>query len=64
MFSLSHAMKTFLAGITYATFAGLCIIATTLIDIFKFNQLPKYLSYIGLLFIIIGVLLVNLLENN
>ena len=61
MFTLSIVMKTIPVGITYASFAGLCIIATTLIGIYKFNQMPDLYTIIGLTLIISGVLVVNLL---
>ena len=64
MYCLSQVMKTISAGYTYATFAGLCIIATTIIGILRFNQLPNFYAFIGLIFIIIGVVLVNLLGKN
>jgi small multidrug resistance pump len=48
-------------GITYASFAGLCIIATTIVGIYKFNQMPDLYTVIGLILIISGVLIVNLL---
>ena len=61
MFTLSIVMKTIPVGITYASFAGLCIIATTFVGIYKFNQIPNLYTIIGLILIISGVLLVNLL---
>mgnify|MGYP006211046593 CR=1 FL=1 len=64
MFCLSHVMKVLSAGMTYATFAGMCIISTTFIDVIKFNQWPNFYSFLGLLLIIIGVLLVNLISQN
>ena len=64
MFTLSIVMKTIPVGITYASFAGLCIVATSIVGIYKFNQMPSLYSIIGLVFIIIGVLMVNLLEKN
>ena len=64
MYALSLVMKNIPVGITYASFAGLCIIATVLVGIFKFNQIPNIYSLIGLVFIIVGVLMVNLLGNN
>ena len=64
MYCLSQVMKTISAGYTYATFAGLCIIATTIIGILRFNQWPNFYAFIGLIFIIIGVVLVNLLGKN
>ena len=61
MYTLSLVMKTIPVGITYASFAGLCIIATTLVGMYKFNQLPDLYTIIGLALIIAGVLIVNLL---
>ena len=61
MYALSLVMKSIPVGITYASFAGLCIIATTIIGIYKFNQMPDFYTIIGLALIISGVLIVNLL---
>ena len=61
MFMLSIVMKTIPVGITYASFAGLCIVATTFVGIYKFNQMPDLYTLIGLALIISGVLIVNLL---
>ena len=61
MYALSLVMKTIPVGITYASFAGLCIIATTVVGVFKFNQMPNLYTIIGLTLIIAGVLMVNLL---
>ena len=61
MFTLSIVMKIIPVGITYASFAGLCIIATTIVGIYKFNQMPDFYTIIGLTLIIAGVLIVNLL---
>ena len=61
MFTLSIVMKTIPVGITYASFAGLCIVATTFVGIYKFNQMPDLSTLIGLALIISGVLIVNLL---
>ena len=61
MYTLSIVMKTIPVGITYASFAGLCIIATTIVGVYKFNQLPDFYTVIGLALIISGVLIVNLL---
>ncbi len=64
MYALSLVMKNVPMGITYASFAGLTIIATVVVGIFKFNQIPNLYSLIGLALIIIGVLIVNLFGNN
>ena len=61
MYTLSLVMKTIPVGITYASFAGLCIIATTIVGMYKFNQMPNLSAIIGLTLIIAGVLIVNLL---
>jgi len=60
MFTLSLVMKIIPVGITYASFAGLCIIATTFVGIYRFNQIPDFLTIIGLILIISGVLIVNI----
>ena len=64
MYALSLVMKNIPMGITYASFAGLTIIATVIVGIIRFNQVPNLYSLIGLVFIIVGVLMVNLLGNN
>ena len=61
MYTLSIVMKTIPVGITYASFAGLCIIATTIVGVYKFNQMPDLYTIFGLILIITGVLIVNLL---
>ncbi len=61
MFTLSLVMKTIPVGITYASFAGLCIIATIIVGVVKFNQMPDIYTLLGTILIISGVLIVNLL---
>ena len=63
MYALSMVMKNIPMGITYASFAGLTILATVAVGVFRFNQIPNIYSIIGLLLIITGVLMVNLLGN-
>ena len=64
MYALSMVMKNIPMGVTYASFAGLTIISTVVVGIIRFNQIPSLYSIIGLAFIIVGVLMVNLLGNN
>jgi small multidrug resistance pump len=64
MYALSMVMKNSPMGITYASFAGLTIIATVIVGVIRFNQVPNLYSLIGLVFIIIGVLMVNLLGKS
>lgn len=61
MYALSNVMKAIPIGVTYASFAGLCIVATSAVGIIKFNQLPNLYTVVGLILIIVGVILVNLL---
>ena len=63
MYALSMVMKNIPMGITYASFAGLTIIATVIVGVFRFNQTPNLYSLIGLALIIAGVLMVNLLGD-
>ena len=64
MYTLSLVMKTIPVGVTYASFAGLCIIATSLVGIYKFNQIPDLFTIIGLILIISGVMIVNLVGKS
>ena len=64
MYALSMVMKNIPMGITYASFAGLAIIATVIVGVIRYNQVPNLYSMVGLGLIIIGVLMVNLLGNN
>ena len=63
MYTLSLVMKTIPVGVTYASFAGLCVVDTILIGIFKFNQMPDIFTILGMVLIISGVLIVNLLRK-
>ncbi len=61
MYSLSQVMKNIPVGITYASFAGITIIATTVIGVIKFSQMPNLYTIMGLGLIIAGVFMVNLM---
>ena len=63
MYALSLVMKNIPMGITYASFAGLTIIATVVVGVIRFNQVPNVYTMIGLGLIIVGVMMVNLLGN-
>ena len=63
MYTLSMVMKNIPMGITYASFAGLTILATVAVGVVRFNQIPNFYSVVGLILIIAGVLMVNLLGN-
>ncbi len=60
---LSHVVSFISIGVTYATWSGLGIAAITIIGVFKYNQIPNIPTVIGLGFIIIGVIIVNTMNN-
>ena len=64
MYSLSQVMKVIPIGVTYASFAGLTIVATATVGVFKFNQIPNLYALIGLGLIVAGVLMVNLMGKS
>ena len=64
MYTMSHVMKILPIGITYATWSGVGIVALSLIGILKYKQTPNIPTIIGLLFIIIGVIIVNTMNKN
>ena len=61
MFYLSQVTKSLPVGVTYASFAEICIIATSIVRVIKFNQVQSTATTIGLFLIIAGVMMVNLL---
>ena len=63
MFLMSHVMKILPVGITYATWSGIGIVALTLIGIIKYKQIPNLATIFGLILIIIGVVIVNLMND-
>ena len=63
MYTMSHAMKILPIGITYATWSGVGIIALSLIGIFKYKQIPNLATTIGLVLIIVGVVIVNTMND-
>ena len=60
LFCISKAMTVIPVGFTYATYGALTITAVTLFGIFKYNQTPNLYGTLGLVFIIIGVVLLNI----
>ena len=60
---MSHVVRFIPVGITYATWSGLGIAAITIIGIFKYNQIPNTATIIGLTLIIVGVVIVNTMND-
>ena len=60
---MSHAVGFVPLGIAYATWSGLGIIALTTVGIYKYNQVPNVPTIMGLIIIIVGVIIVNTMNN-
>ena len=60
---MSHVVGFIPVGITYATWSGLGIVAITIIGVFKYNQIPNIPTIIGLVLIIVGVIIVNTMND-
>ena len=61
MFSIAKAMSAIPIGFAYSTYSGLTVTGVVLFAILKFNQIPNIFGIIGIIFIIIGVVMVNYL---
>ena len=63
LYLMSHSMKFIPVGIVYATWAGLGIVAIAIIGVIKYKQIPNMPTIIGLGLIVIGVTIVNLMND-
>ena len=63
LYLMSHAMKIIPVGIVYATWAGLGIVAITIVAVIKYKQIPNIPTIIGLLLIVVGVAVVHLMND-
>tara|TARA_Y100000590_G_scaffold147786_1_gene169810 strand:- start:586 stop:927 length:342 start_codon:yes stop_codon:yes gene_type:complete len=63
LYLMSHAMKFIPVGIVYATWAGLGIVAITIVAVIKYKQIPNIPTIIGLLLIVVGVAVVHLMND-
>ena len=61
MFSLSKAMSAIPVGFAYSTYSGLTVTGVLVFAMIKYNQIPNMYALIGIVFIIIGVVMVNYL---
>ena len=61
MFSLAKGMSAIPVGFAYATYSATTVAAILLFGIIKYNQVPNIYGIIGIVLIIAGVLIVNLL---
>jgi small multidrug resistance pump len=63
IFCLSKTMNILPVGFAYASYGGLTITGVTLFAVFKYNQIPNIYGILGMLFIIVGVVLLNTLAK-
>ena len=63
LFLMSHSMKFIPVGIVYASWAGLGIVAITIIAVIKYKQIPNIPTINGLSLIVIGVFIVHLMND-
>ena len=61
MFSLAKGMSAIPVGFAYATYSAITVASILIFGIIKYNQIPNIYGIIGIVFIISGVLIVNLL---
>jgi len=60
---LSLSLRTIPVGIAYAIWSGVGIVLITIIGILVFKQTPDLPALIGLIFIIIGVAIINIFSK-
>ena len=61
MFSLAKGMSAIPVGFAYATYSAITVASILIFGIVKYNQMPNVYGLIGIILIIAGVLIVNLL---
>ena len=60
---LSFAIRTIPVGIAYAIWSGVGIVLITIVGAIFFKQIPDLPAIIGLAFIIVGVVILNLFSK-
>ena len=63
IYCLSKTMNILPVGFAYASYGGLTITGVTLFGVVKYNQIPDIYGVLGILFIIVGVVLLNTLAK-
>ncbi len=62
-FCLAHALKDIPVGIAYAIWAGVGIVLVAVIGAVIFKQMPDLPAIIGMVLIIAGVVIINVLSK-
>ena len=60
---LSFTLDEIPVGVAYATWSGVGIFLITFLAAIKYLQLPNLLTSVGMIFVIIGVVLINLFST-
>ncbi|MFP4984615.1 DMT family transporter, partial [Staphylococcus coagulans] len=63
-FSLSVTMKYLPLNVSYATWAGLGLVLTTIVSVVVFRESVNLISIFSIILIIIGVVLLNVFGSN
>lgn len=63
MYFLSLAVRTIPIGIAYAIWCGIGIVVTILLAWFIYSQKPDLWAIIGIIFVIIGILIINIFSK-
>ncbi|MHC5201824.1 DMT family transporter [Myroides sp. LJL119] len=62
-YCLSLTLKSIPIGVAYALWSGIGIVLVTLVGIVVYNQKPDLPAIIGLVFIIAGVIIINVFSK-
>lgn len=60
---VSYAFKTIPVGIAYAIWSAIGIVIIVIISAVAFKQIPDWPAILGIIFIIIGVVIINLFSK-
>ena len=63
IYLISHSMQFIPVGIVYDSWAEGGIVGITIIAVLKYNQMPNIPTIIGIALIVIGVVVVNLMND-
>lgn len=63
LYFMTLTLRTLPVGIMYAFWSGFGIMLVTIIGIIVYNQIPDIAAIIGMLFIIVGVVIINVFSK-
>ncbi len=59
-YGMSIAIEKIPLGVAYAIWAGLGIVLVTLVAVYKYKEIPDFVTLLGIGLIVVGVVIVNL----